>query len=521
MSARPADLIIGLDIGTTSISAVAVSSGGVAEAVVTQPHAASVAGLPTDCAEQDPERLWDAVVRTLRHVAAEGRGRRVVGLGMTGQMHSTVLLDAHGQCLHNVITWQDRRSSRTRPAGATGVSVADAVAGDAPETLLQQLQAQLSEKDQWGTGCRLSAGYLGSTLFALRQLGELPARLASVAFVADWLGARLTGCRPVTDRTHAASSGLYDLVLDDWSDALLQATGIARAWLPDVRPSGDVVGRLTALAAELTDLPVGTPVGNAVGDHQAAVLSVLPDEAGVALINIGTGGQIAWRIPEFTRCEGLETRWCPADRLSTTMAAQNLVAGGTCLLAGAELTGGDTVAWLHRAVHGWLSAFGVTLSDTEIRERLQQLLSEPRAADGLICEPYFRGSRRDPARTGTLRGITADNFTPAGVASSVLEGLARSLQTLYLSAGTAAAPLQRVLLSGNAARLNPALQAAVQRCFGVPVQLAPQTEEAATGAALLIGRSLGLWPTLAVGRRLLAEHAATGELATSSPVSAL
>src|SRR5690606_21072563 len=213
----------------------------------------------------------------------------------------------------------------------------------------------------------------------------------------------LTGEVPVTDPSNAASTGLYDLEHRCWSPEMLKAAGVSESWLPSVRESGETIGRVTPAAAAETGLPVGLPVGNAIGDNQAAILGSLPagEERQVIQINVGTGGQISWLIDRFLRVEGMDTRYLPVGRY---------------LLVGAGLAGGDAYAWVQRTAAGWLRTFGVELSDDEIYRRLEAAIcAAPDDADGLRCEPFFRGTRQRPEVRGAFHHVTADNFTPGHV----------------------------------------------------------------------------------------------------------
>ena len=118
-------VVIGLDVGTTSVSAVAITQSGVLLKAVSINHEATVSRLPFDCAEQDPDRLLAACVVALEQLSPAIAGSRIAGIGLTGQMHSCILLDQFNGPLSNVVTWQDRRSLRSVNGG----------------TLLQQLQA--------------------------------------------------------------------------------------------------------------------------------------------------------------------------------------------------------------------------------------------------------------------------------------------------------------------------------------------------------------------------------------------
>ena len=179
-------LILGLDMGTTSISAVALNESGRVIHAVTQTHHAAIEGLPTDYAEQNPERIRATAFAALKNLSELCRGFEFQAIALTGQMHSTVILDQDRKVTGNVITWQDRRS----------VS-----AGTQP--LLAELQQRATDQAMLNTGCRLSPGYLGTTLFSLRRLKQLPGNIGSVSFVADWIGSCLTGNAPVTERSQS------------------------------------------------------------------------------------------------------------------------------------------------------------------------------------------------------------------------------------------------------------------------------------------------------------------------------
>jgi len=476
-------LILGLDMGTTSISAVAVDDSGHVVHAVTKSHYASVAGLSSEYAEQDSAKILRTAIEALAELQQNIAGHQVRGLALTGQMHSTVLLNAGCQVLGNVITWQDRRSLAVSSSG----------------TLLSELQQRATENAMLSTGCRMSAGYLGTTLFAMRRLQQLPNDVAHVSFVADWIGSCLTGQEPVTERSHAASSGLFDLMSDAWSEALVHAAEIPAAWLPAVRDSGTIIGTMTPAMANATGLSAGLPVLNAIGDNQASVLSALPDQPGSVLINIGTGGQIVWRVPEFTRQLPMDTRILPGNPKRD---------GGRShpqfMIVGAGLCGGDAIAWVNRTVRQWLQVFGVTLSEQAVWERVQSLADQQHNSSELVCEPFFRGTRYEPDRRGILSGIDPDNLTPANLLISVLDGIAQSMHHVWITSATSQKhPLQRVAMSGNAVKRNPLLVESVRRRFGVPVEVAVHSEEAATGAAILAGVSLGIWNSIEDARHAI------------------
>jgi sugar (pentulose or hexulose) kinase len=290
---------------------------------------------------------------------------------------------------------------------------------------------------------------------------------------------------------------------DSWSEPLLEAAEIPRHWLPAVLDSGVVTGTLSTAMSAATGLLAGTPVFNAIGDNQASVLSVLPNQPGSILINIGTGGQIVWRVSAFLRQLPLDTRILPGNPDPVSLRPQPQF-----MIVGAGLCGGDAIAWVNRTVRLWLQDFGVILSEDTVWDRLQASVSPQQNSSALVCEPFFRGTRYEPERRGVLTGISPDNLTPSNLLISVLDGIAQSMFDVWTSSPESLQqPLERVAMSGNAVKRNPLLVEAVSRRFQVPVEVARHSEEAATGTAMLAGVHLGLWNSIEHARRLVQQAA--------------
>lgn len=460
-------ITLGLDFGTTSISAAAVAEDGRLVARGTKTHRADVAGLPPGRAEQSPQLLLKAACELLTEVAAR-LPEPPVCLGLTGQMHGVLLADSVMRPVGNLITWQDRRSLEAADAGVP----------------LDRFRSLCDAAAVSRTGCTPSPGYLAVTLFARRSVGALPPSARHALTLADWAAAVFTGTSPVTDRTNGASTGVFDLERDGWSD-LIEAAGLPREMFPPVVESGKLVGGLTAEFAEITGLPVGLPVASSIGDHQAAVLGSLPAGEKAVQVNVGTGGQVSLPVGRFLRTPTSDTRYLPDARY---------------LLVGAGLAGGDAYAWIRRTVGEWLRAFGVERSDDEVFEVLNRLAaSVPPGCEGLRSEPFFRGTRRDPERRGVFAGISTGNFSPGHVARAVLEGIAEALAGFvrqHASLPDVAGAFTRVIATGNAVRKNRLLGVSLARAFGLPVFVPEHEEEAAYGAAILAGVRAGLWPGL-------------------------
>ena len=466
-------LALALDLGTTSIAAVAIDAQGNLVAQVQLPNDSAIAGLPAGYAEQNPLRLREIACDVLRRLA-ERLSDTPHCLGITGQMHGGLVVDSNRRPLTNLITWQDRRANLPDPNGSG--SYLDSLLRECPEQALHS------------AGCRPAAGFFAVTLYVLARQGKTFAPPCRAVCLADWIAAELTDRPLCTDPSNAASLGVFNLERRTWSDDLLAACRLPCALMPGVRESGAVIGGLTGKMSQVTNLPEGLSICNAIGDNQAAVLGSVPAGNPAIQINVGTGGQINWPIAKFTRLPGMETRYLPVGRL---------------MLVGPGLSGGDAYAWVNRMAAKWLSAFGVERSSDEIYARMNELAeSVPESADSLVCEPLFRGTRWKPAARGEFRGVTFDNFSLGHVARAVVCGIADGMYSFYEAAGNSRPKhLDRIIGSGNGLRKNPLLVREISRRFARPVLFPAHQQEASYGAALLAGASTGLWPDLETAGR--------------------
>jgi sedoheptulokinase len=487
---------LGIDLGSTTLSAVVVdTSAREIAAQQTIPNEAEVTS-PADCArgrsEWDIARMVEAAIGLIREVAA---GRRLDGLGVTGQQHGMVLLDAAHEPCAPFIGWQDQRCLEPRPDGRP--------------TIRHMLDrgGELFRR----SGCVPATGYMASTLVWLAEQGQLPPG-AAACFAPDYLVGRLCAQPPVTDPTLAASAGVFDVAAGEWNAELIAALGLSVSRFPPVRPPCTRAGALCAEAAALTELPSGLPVAVPCGDNQASFAGSVADYARSVLVNIGTGGQTSVYVPRPLFVEGLDLR--------------PFLQGGF-LLVGAGLAGGRS----YRILRDFIREVGETFfdcrgapmcapnppgADTRVRpyngqlpdlyDRLTALAAQaPPGADGLTCEPIFAGTRHDPARRAIWRGMSEANFRPGHMARALLEGLAEQYRLLYarmLESGARAR--QRLIGSGNGIRKNALLRDILAATLDLPLQTPTHTEEAAVGAALTAAVAVGEFDRIeAAGREFI------------------
>jgi sedoheptulokinase len=140
-----------------------------------------------------------------------------------------------------------------------------------------------------------------------------------------------------------------------------------------------------------------------------------------------------------------------------------------------------------RTAAAWLEAFGASLPEEELYRRMEQAIAaSPADAGGLVCEPFFRGTRRQPEARGAFRNVTPENFTPGNVARAVLRGIAEGMHS-FLELGGEHAPREarRIVATGNGIRRNRLLVEMLEERFGLAVEVPGHEEEAAYGAARL------------------------------------
>jgi len=438
-----ATTFLGIDVGTTKIAVVVTDGEGNVRAAVSQTHGAGLR-TPPGRAEQDAVALLDQTWDAVRQIPPSFR-QRIGGIGVTGQMHGVVYLGLGNTPITPLITWQDRRC------------LDDA-------TFLERLRDK--------TGYLLHTGYGLATLAWMQHHRKQPDGAVAVSTIPDLVVAQLCRLpRPVTDPSNAAAWGLFNLQALSWDGAALEALALPQSLLPVLRPFGSVVDVLDAAMATRLGLPEGIPVPVAVGDLHASLLATMRDPEHDIALNLGTGGQatVITAAPIEARESRLTWNTWPYP-------------GGRFAVVAASLCGGAAWAWLAESLASWLRDLDIDPPPPEVLlDKLNTLGLE--ASGELVVHPHFLGERHDPARTGSVEGITLTN----GSLGALARGLARSIVLNLRSMLPPEALIHRtgIIGSGNALRRTPLLQQMTEAVFGLPLTLQEGQEEAATGAALL------------------------------------
>ena len=424
--------LVGLDVGTTGVKAIAISPSGEVLARAEEEYPLSTPR--PGWAEQDPEDWWRATERALAALGVEP-----AGIGLSGQMHGLVALDSADRVLRPAILWNDQRTA------AECAEIEERVGFDRLVAL---------------TGNRALTGFTAPKLLWLRRHEpEVYGRIARVLLPKDYVRLRLTGAH-ATDVADASGTLLFDVAARRWSEEVLDALELPASWLPTALESPAVSGQTRG----------GVPIAAGAGDQAAGALGVGVAEPGRLSVVLGTSGVVFAAMPEFK-----------ADRQARVHAFCHAVPGAWHAM-GVMLSAAGSLRWLHDVVGGTYD------------ELFAEAAKWPAGAEGLLFAPYLGGERTphaDPDARGAFTGLSLRHDRGALV-RAVLEGVAFGLRDsldLLSELGVAA---EAGRASGGGARSELWLKI-VASALGLPLERTAAEEGAAFGAALLGGVAAGVF----------------------------
>jgi len=263
--------VLGIDVSTTATKAVLIDAAGTVRGIGVSEYGFDIP--QPGWSEQDPTLWWTAAIQAIGSVLASTgvRGDDVEVVGLTGQMHGAVLLDAGGEILRPAILWNDQRTG--------------------PECDLIR-EALGVERLIAITGNDAVTGFTAPKLVWVREHEpEIWARIAHVLLPKDYLRLRLTS-EYALDKADGTGTLLFDLARRDWSPEVLEALRIDPTWLPPTFEGPEVTGVVAAEAAAATGLRPGTPVVAGGGDQAANAVGVGAIAPGIVALSLGTSGVI-------------------------------------------------------------------------------------------------------------------------------------------------------------------------------------------------------------------------------------
>jgi len=403
-------MYLGIDIGTSGVKAV-LCGGDDGDTVISQATGSLTVSRPHPLwSEQDPKAWWVATNEAIAGIRAEhGDALSAVrAVGLSGQMHGATLIDASGAVLRPAILWNDGRS-------------------EAQCAVLERRQPQTRTI----TGNVAMPGFTApKLLWVAENEPDLFGRIDKVLLPKDYIRWLMTGAF-VSEMSDAAGTLWLDVAARDWSDAMLEATGLTRAHMPSLVEGSAPSGHLKADVAEAWGVPAGIPVAGGAGDNAAGAAGIGAIVPGRAFLSLGTSGVYFLTNDRFSPnpeqgvhafCHCLPGTW---HQMSVILSA------ASCLEWVARMTGFESEAAALTAVE--------------------------KQTDGPCNEiflPYLSGERtphNDPNAKGVFFGLT-HGTDRHHLVRAVLEGVAFAFadgQDALIAAG---AEIDTVSVIGGGAR---------------------------------------------------------------------
>jgi xylulokinase len=448
-------LVLGIDSSTTATKAILVDRDGGVRAVASASY-----GYETPrplWAEQDPHLWWEGTVAAVRDVLSQDgiAASEIEAVGLTGQMHGSVLLDEGGEVVRPAILWNDQRTEAecneirrlVGPERLIEISGNDALTGFTAPKLMW---VKHNEPANW-------------------------ARVAHVLLPKDYVRFRLTDELAV-DVADGSGTILFDLAARTWSPEILSALGIEPTLLPATHEGPEVTGTISREAAEATGLPTGIPVVAGGGDQSANAVGVGAVSPGVVALSLGTSGVV------FATTEG------PAIEARGRVHAFCHAVPGRWHMMGVMLSAAGSLRWFRDALAPGMSFDDLVSGAEEV----------PAGSDGLLFLPYLTGERTphpDPLARGAFVGLTVRHDL-RHMTRAVLEGVAFGLRDgldLMLASGLARTDQIRASGGGTRSSLWRQILADV---LDAEIATVATEEGAAYGAGLLAGVGAGWFETV-------------------------
>jgi xylulokinase len=401
-------MYLGIDLGTSSIKLILTGDGqdilaqACSELVVQRPQAL--------WSEQAPESWWQGLLHCLRQLqdSAGDLLPQVRAIGLSGQQHGAVLLNANGEVLRPAILWNDGRS-------------------------MQQCQQLMQAVPRYAqiTGNLVMPGFTApKLLWVAEHEPEIFVQIDKVLLPKDYLRYRMSNVF-ATDMSDAAGTSWLDVGQRDWSTEMLAATGLSLSQMPSLFEGSAVTANLSADFAAQWGFDPDVALAAGAGDNAAAAMSLGVVSAGTAFLSLGTSGTYFVAEDNFspnaslgvhTFCHCLPNMW---HQMNCHLSA------ASCLSWWAQACGhADVEALLLEA------------------EQLADFTTE------VIFLPYLSGERSphsNPYAQGVFFGITHDT-SRAQLTQAVLEGVAFNFaqgQNAMLASGT---HINEVAVVGGGAR---------------------------------------------------------------------
>jgi len=453
---------LGIDLGTTGLKVTLLTENG--QLIDSEYCEYPILSPQPGYAEQDPQAWWTGFINACQKIKKKYPADfgSVVGIGICGQMHTQVYLDQENNILRPSITWMDQRTS--------GIVERINQNEDAKELVFQETQNFVSTtytapQIQW----------------VIEHQPEVWRKVSKVLVAKDFIKFKLTG-QMVTDFSDASGTLLFNVKERVWSDAMFNYFGIPREIFPDVRPSDEIMGKVTQEASTLTGIKAGTPVGNGSTDNSASALGAGMINPGQVTLIIGTAGVISVcsdRPLVDPKNRTLCWNYCLPDYWITLGITQ---------------TAGESLNWFKNAFDkGEMGS-----SSGDIFEQYNQDVAHvPDGSGGVVFLPYLNGERTpywDPAARGLFYGLNLST-EKAHFVKAIMEGVSFALRNNIETVESLGIEINQVRAVGGGLKSDTWLTI-LGKILKKPIVTVSVPDTANLGNMLLCGRALGIYTSL-------------------------
>ncbi|MDR2749221.1 MAG: xylulokinase [Clostridiales bacterium] len=456
--------LLGIDIGTsgTKVALYSLDATAVASKTIEYPLSQPKNGW----AEQDPLDWWNAAAEGTRAVLAKSGAdpKDIGGVGLSGQMHGLVMLDADGNPLRPSIIWCDQRTSEE-------VNDLNRLIGDR-----RIIEITANPPMTGFTAAKI--------LWVKKNEPQIYEKCAHILLPKDYIRYKLTG-EFATEASDASGMQLMDVPSRNWSDEVLSKLGIDRSLLGSMHESPDVTGQVHRQASLETGLAEGTIVVGGAGDNPAAAA--------------GTG--VVSESKAFTSLGSSAVVYAVSDKVSIDMKGRvhTLCASvpGKWTFMSCTQGAGLSLQWLKTNVCV-PEINEAAEKNIDVYKLMDSLAADvPIGADKLLFLPYLMGERSphpDPFCRGVFFGLSAKHKRE-NLIRAVLEGVAYSQRECVDVFREMGVQINDMIVTGGGGRSRLWRQMLAD-LYNAPVSVLASDEGPALGVALLAGVGAGAYSSI-------------------------
>jgi xylulokinase len=445
--------LIGIDIGTTNVKIILISSLG--KIIATETNTYPIYSPQHGWSEQNPNDWWNATKKTLKKLIKENdvNPLNIAAISLTGQMHSLVMLDKNKKVIRPAILWNDTRTNKQCK------EIYNKIGG------LEELISVVSNP--------ALEGFTAPKLLWIRENEpENYKKIKHIIMPKDFVRYKLTS-EIKSEVSDNAGTLLFDVKNKKWSSKILEVLNIDKSILPESLNSTDIAGYITNEVKEVTGLKEGTPVLAGGADNACGALGSGIIKDGRVMVSIGTSGVV---LAQSSR---------PTPDKKGRIHLFNHAYPNKYYMMGVMLSAASSFNWLKEKMYD--NRYSI--------DNLNQLAEKSKpGSNGIIFLPYLNGERTphaDPNAKGVFFGLSY-NHEVKDIVRSTMEGVAFGLKDSYELIKEKEIEIEQIRLIGGGAKSNLWCQI-IADVFKKEVNLINIEEGPAFGAALIAGVGIDIF----------------------------